>query len=225
MLISPRGVVSTVPLALTFITTEKVETDDSVLVDWICRFTPSDFRAAIRDTGCFLYRGEANDQAILWKPIPDLLLPETYGNDPFALEYFQCLENRLVREYTRPSFVEAKPSTGHIATSNPEEAGKWGHVVSVWPLGTRWSYVWPRDKETFFDDFQSAGCQTDTLVVDTDLNEALQQPREILFATSGLTHAAMGKTVSVSPSSFLAIPKVRDESIRETLEMLDYGLS
>mmetsp|Transcript_65574 Transcript_65574/g.73168 ORF Transcript_65574/g.73168 Transcript_65574/m.73168 type:complete len:166 (-) Transcript_65574:169-666(-) len=63
----------------------------------------------------------------------------------------------------------AKPSNGHIATSDPNEANKWGNVVSVWPLldsanssvtsstsdeqgggASLFSYVWLKDRSTFY---------------------------------------------------------------------------
>lgn len=239
MLLSRRVISFTIPWAISFFSvdtgtstrtrTETNQADDTLLVDWICRFTPSEFRAAIRDSGNFLYRGDDNHAStgILQQPIPDLLMPETYGNDPAALAYFQCLEERLHDETrTCCSTLSAKPSTGHIATSDPEEAAKWGSVVSVWPVGTEWSYVWPCDRETFYDS-RSALCRDDALAVDTGLDQALQQRREILFATSGLKNSdfTMSKSSDVAPSSFLAISKTRDSVIREKLVLLNYGLT
>jgi hypothetical protein len=230
------------------------ERNEDILVDWICRFTPIGFRSAVQEAGRFLYRGatepilQQEQQAaqpgdFLQQPAPDLLLPETYYNDPMALAYFQCLEKRL---NSQRSYISAKPSTGHIATSNPDEAGKWGPVVSVWPLGEHWSYVWPRDRETFYEsvdqDATSKLCRTDQLMMDRGLVEALQKRREVLFATTGLLEpstpkkfasttlsripmkSSLSSLLVAAPSSFLAVSQDQDERLRNKLARRNYGL-
>jgi len=109
---------------------------------------------------------------------PDLLFAETHENDLNALKYFECLERRLndydsknnnnptesIGSSVSSSSVSsssvsspatttllAMPSNGHIATSDPQEAGKWGSVVSVWPLGMDFSYVWPTQRSVFYN--------------------------------------------------------------------------
>jgi hypothetical protein len=127
-------------------------------------------------------------------PAPDLLLPETYGYDLLALQYFEELEIFLSSSSAVPSVAAsartartarttttttsipktntiempiAKPSNGHIATSDALEAGKWGKIVSVWPLlpstttennnnknnknRAIFSYVWPRNRSVFYE--------------------------------------------------------------------------
>jgi hypothetical protein len=251
-------------------TTVGGDDDEDILAEWICRFTPASFRAAVQETNHFLYRGatetvlKQQQAALLLQPAPDLLFPETYDNDPMALAYFQCLEDRLDQEFDgnnrssqQQSVVQAKPSTGHIATSNPEEAGKWGPVVSVWPIvagDDQWSYVWPRDRETFYDNDSDAAhhdrgpssskssCRDeDQLIIDIGLVEALQKPREVLFATTGLqparsaaatTRTALPRIISmikpsssliVAPSAFLAISQDQDERLRNKLATRNYG--
>lgn len=200
---------------------------EDTIVDWICRSTPRTFRAAVQETDCFLYRGSTKEelQRTLQQPDADLLLPETYDNAHDALAYFECLEERLRRlpsiSRTKGSSVIAMPSNGHIATSNPTEAGKWGPVVSVWPLGTDWSYIWPKDREVFYDaaaDKSSSKrtCRDDQLMVDTDLERALKQPREVLFASGGMGVAAM--------SAFLIVPRDQDDNLRKKLRRINYGL-
>lgn len=153
-------------------------------------------------------------------PEPDLLWPETYNDNPMALSYFQCLEERLSppssstsgnNNYNNNSnnvTVIARPTNGHIGTSDSKEAGKWGDVVSIWPLGDTISYVWPQDRETFCDIDQATAtatkrrkenpgkvqhlsnnflCEKDKLVINQNLVDALVQSREVLFTTSGWT--------------------------------------
>lgn len=63
------------------------------LEDWstfICDYTLRELRAAVQTTGRFLYRGAtSSDHGVarmeIDRPDPDLLLPETYKNDPKAL--------------------------------------------------------------------------------------------------------------------------------------------
>lgn len=227
------------------------------LAEWICLYTPKSFRKAVQETRNFLYRGADNDVEggsyyLLQQPEPDLLLPETYGNDPSAVKYFECLEARLGRSNNRP--FQAKPSNGHIATSDPTEAAKWGDIVSVWPLGGRtdddeWSYVWPRDRNVFYPK-QNGGeeCLSDTLVVNVGLEEALRmKSREVLFATAtnsgGVGRSTTTTTApsSVSrrhtqtagdcsilgatkPSSFLAISSSHDAELLRELDAKGFGL-
>jgi hypothetical protein len=255
------------------------------LAEYICHWTPSSFRQAIRDTDGqpFLYRGaESNQEEVNhivgsshshshshtgiisrnettttttttteWirpeEPLPDLLILETHGYDQRALEYFEGLEQRLISKRVQlttnniinnnnnnsasPFFFMAMPSNGHIATSDPHEASKWGTmVVSVWPVGSQWSYVWPRNRSVFYDynddhrsshppvavghvttrssstatnhhhhqrrhdvsSFSSDGSHDDdddddALMINTGIQDALHQPREVLFATTGWT--------------------------------------
>jgi hypothetical protein len=255
------------------------------LAEYICHWTPSSFRQAIRDTDGqpFLYRGAESNQeeevhhiigsrhsnshshtgiisrnekttattTTEWirpeEPLPDLLFLETHGYDQRALEYFEGLEQRLkskrvllttgnnniinnINNNSASPFVfMAMPSNGHIATSDPHEASKWGTmVVSVWPVGSQWSYVWPRNRSVFYDynddhshhyaeghvttrnstaanhhhhhhgsddmsSFSSDGSHDDNnnddvLMINTGIQDALQQPREVLFATNGWTN-------------------------------------
>ena len=166
-------------------------------------------------------------------------LSETYGNDPLALDYFQQLEDFLVStsvtSATTDAIFMAKPSNGHIATSDSSEAGKWGSVVSVWPLlpvengkedsqpakPARFSYVWCRNQPVFYApgtlekldvknhkqfDFQS-------LVKNQMLREALEETngREVLFSFS-------------TTAAFVAIPIELDQLLRNELENIGYGL-
>ena len=187
-------------------------------------------------------------------PEPDLLLPETYNNNPLALSYFQCLEQRLSQS-SPPSSTStstsgnninnnkdknidvARPSNGHIGTSDSKEAGRWGgDVVSIWPLGDTISYVWPQDRQTFCDvDLATTStiistktrkeqlsptttvCQDDRLVINQRLVDALVLPREVLFTT---TTGWRENT----PAPFLAIPMEYDTILRNELNKVNYGL-
>jgi len=161
---------------------------------FVATHTPKEFSKAIQQSGGrFLYRGEESNGEFcsretrvaqnqpqnggalccvrICDPPPDLLMVETYGNDELALAYFEGLEARL------SSTNVAKPSNGHIATSDPSEAGRWGPIVSVWPLilakpssqnssntelltsiattqsattTPSFSYVWPKNRPVFY---------------------------------------------------------------------------
>ena len=199
-------------------------------------------------------------------PAPDLLLPETYGYDPLALRYFEELEaflssssssfsatpNANVDVAATPhssTKIIAKPSNGHIATSDALEAGKWGKIVSTWPLlpstiessinpnninnnSAIFSYVWPRNRSVFYESSSSSNNETSTttktiqnknlLVVNEKLQDALTAKggREVLFA-----FAPSSTTIAATASAaFLAIPGELDVALRDELERIDYGL-
>jgi hypothetical protein len=178
-------------------------------------------------------------------PAPDLLLPETYGNDPFALRYFEELEAFLSLSFSAPNSATAiatpktiaiaiaKPSNGHIATSDALEAGKWGKIVSVWPLlpsptennksnnnNALFSYVWPRDRSVFYENINSNNnsnnnnndtsttktTQNNSLVVNEKLQDALvaKGGREVLFAFTVTTEPGGRRTTPASTATAAA---------------------
>jgi hypothetical protein len=201
--------------------------------------------------------------AYIQNPEPDLLLPQTYNDNPLALSYFQCLEQRLSssssstltsisgnnnNNQNNNNIVLARPSNGHIGTSDPREAGKWGDVVSIWPLGDTISYVWLEDRETFLGgDVEEATttvptnrrrgdprkeqkllsitslCRDDELVINQKLVDALVRPREVLFTTT-ITTTTTGETDEGPPAPFLSIPMEYDSILRNELKKLNYGL-
>jgi hypothetical protein len=182
----------------------------------ICSDTPKPFRQAVWSSGGhFLYRGSAalssTNKITVEHPPPDLLLPNTY-DDPKALTYFQCLERQL-----DPSVVVARPSTGHVGTSNVQEAAQWGSVVSVWPLGSELSYLWPLDRQTLFPG-QCPDRRHD-LVCNVGLSKALAQRREVLFASWYDDDIDV-----ISSSAFVSVPFTLDVPLKDMLERLHYGL-
>ena len=192
----------------------------SVLVEdvakFICSFTPAAFREAVQRTNHFLYRGQdlnakQSVAAHICDPEPDLLRSGTYS-DENALRYFECLEEQLTSRN-----VAAKPSTGHIGTSIVKDAQAWGQVVSVWPLGNELSYVYPRDERNFFP---QSTCRESALTMDTGLELALRDGREVLFAS----WYTMGSSSTSTPSSFIAVPQKYDEKLKKLLQSLKYGL-
>jgi hypothetical protein len=183
----------------------------SLLSEIICNFTPKAFRHAVAKSGCFLYRGEnsrifSSGGRILC-PQPDLLLEGTYS-DPIALAYFQCMEMRL-----DGASSAARPSTGHIAISDISEASQWGEVVSVWPLGTSLSYVWPLKRKVFFPAASPTPghqeCVEDEIAINHDLATALRLGHEVLFASSFDPGSALPSSTAIArnkKSAFLAVP-------------------
>jgi hypothetical protein len=99
--------------------------------DWICAYTPPSFRHAVQASNHFLYREAVDNNGILQHTLHQICSSRKTFDDPAALEYFECLEQRLDQ-----ASVRARPSkNGHgVATSDPNEAGQWGPVVSVWPF-------------------------------------------------------------------------------------------
>jgi len=201
--------------SLSLIASNLLTTTTPSLTEWadlICGSTPESFRRAIQETNHFLYRGaEGKDLWGVQQPKSDLLSLDTYDEDA-ALIYFERLEKQLSVNHR----WVACPSNGHIATSNPEEAGRWGAVVSVWPLGTEWSYVWPKDQSLFW----SEGGGADALVIDQNLQRALTTDKEVLFASHFQSQSFSG----VSLSAFISVPQQYDETLRGVLQSRNYGL-
>ena len=202
------------------------------VVDVICSYTPVDFRESIRKANNFLYRGSGKELKYSYLPLddraklpstpllinnpePDLLIEGTY-DDPMAIDYFRCLEDRLGN-------FPARPSTGHIATSDPVEAGKWGRCVSIWPLGKNWAYCWNPKSSVFFPSSTNnhgGKCQGDEFILNQQLVDALRDKREVLFSS------CFDKEDRISlNSAFLSIPIEEDEKLRLSLENKNYGLS
>ena len=164
------------------------------LEDFICTYTPKAYRDAVAATGKFLYRGESSlHKPTILFPEPDLLVADTY-DDPGALIYFQCLEKRLKSSEK----VLARPSLGHIGTSDKIEAARWGEPVTIWPIGGTLSFVWPRHEKVFFP--SPTHCPSDELAVDYGLALALELGHEVLFATVPPNDNEAPK------SPFLAVP-------------------
>jgi hypothetical protein len=185
------------------------------VVTLLCKHTPRQLRQAVRDSGGrFLYRGNDGEAPRICHPEPDLLKEETY-DDPQAFVYFECLEGRL-------SGVPARPSTGHMATSVVEDAALWGEVVSIWPLGSKFSFVWPHDERTFVPD---STCPGSELVIDRDLSLALKQGREILFASWFDSKDVLPEGVSPTwISAFVAVPSRFDKEMLRLLSVRRFGL-
>lgn len=214
----------------------------------ICNYTPLAFRTAVAATEKFLYRGEGDDiaQPTILAPPPDLLLPGTYV-DPAALYYFQCLEQRLIEDNTntndtyngRPRRINrnnncARPSLGHIATSDRKEASQWGQAVTIWPMGESLSFVYPLKRKVFFP-YASTTTTTattkecrseDELAMNHDLAFALEQGHEVMFASEftarGQTLPKMipgGRSVK---SAFLVVPAEFEDSLLELIKTEEF---
>lgn len=185
----------------------------SQAMELVSGYSPTEFRKSVMDSGHFLYRGETVRGPTLLHPQPDLLLPGTYGDDPDALKYFECLERQL------SSRTQARPSTGHIGTGNSGDASLWGSPVSVWPLGDRFSYVWPKQRDLIYP---GGVCpDEDGLRIDSGLSTALEQNKEVLFAS---WFEQDRNLPMFATSSFVAIPSSYDEEVRDLLFRRRYWL-
>ena len=189
--------------------------------DLICNFTPNSIREIIKRENKFLYRGDdiLGDQVSDIVDLePDLLVEGTYDN-PSALKYFECFEGRL-------GIFAARPSTGHIATSDQQEAGKWGDIVSVWPLGSSWAYVWPEDTATFFPSKWKDHCYSSDLVLNRGLELALQRNREVLFTSwfDDIQATSWPEEYRNLNSAFLIVSARCDSQLKTELQKQNYGL-
>jgi hypothetical protein len=187
--------------------------------DLIIKYTPVEFRRAVRDSGgYFLYRGEAITTPKILSPKPDLLDRSTYNNmyNIGAYTYFTNLEKQL-----KTNNVGARPSTGHIGTTDMAAAKPWGNPVSVWPLGSELSYAWTKNRDAFYP----GHCPDGDIVYDRDLWLALANGnKEVLFATTIEEKSALAAYINISPSSFIAIPARLDAELSLMLKKKKYGL-
>lgn len=135
----------------------------------------------------FLYRGEEvsfsekDSAAYIINEPPDLLDPMTYQSTE-ASSYFQVLEHELT---ARGSSV--KPSNGHLATTCPIEATRWGTAVSIWPLGeSNVEFAWLKEGGVFWP--PEGSVRSDSTIITTTTKQ-----REMVFGfDSGLEGALRG---------------------------------
>lgn len=196
--------------------TRKLSIDEAISI--IHQHTPPEFIKAVSQSQRLLYRGEEDfgPTCLIMAPTPDLLFFDTYSNDQ-ALAYFTQLEQCLTEiEKKTQSSKEAKfivrPSNGHIGTPSSFEAAKWGTAVSIWPLGSHFSYSYPRDRSLFFnetspvDDSTIRACQLD-IEYNRRLDKGLTMGKEVMFSSL---------SSSFPDSSFLAIPSMYDGKLLTT---------
>ncbi len=222
----------------------------------IQQHSPTEFIDAVLHTERFLYRGEEDvgsslnnnhhHDCALMTPEPDLLLFDTYANND-ALGYFEQLEkcsstsiSTSISTSTEKSF-QVRPSNGHIGTSVISDAAVWGAPVSVWPVGSAFSYAYPRYRTLFFDEITTNPVKASTSTIgnscrvdveyDHDLTNALKMGKEIMFATltfdahmnintrSSTTRTrGSGCSLSLDDSAFVAIPSKYDREILSILK-------
>mmetsp|Transcript_19427 Transcript_19427/g.29408 ORF Transcript_19427/g.29408 Transcript_19427/m.29408 type:complete len:269 (-) Transcript_19427:39-845(-) len=197
--------------------TRKLSVDEAIFT--IHQHTPPDFIKAVSQSQKLLYRGEEDfgSTCLIMAPEPDLLFFDTYSNDQ-ALEYFTQLE-RCLRAAEREKENQSssgkekefivRPSNGHIGTPSSSEAARWGTAVSIWPLGSQFSYSYPKDRTLFFDETNPIdgltirSCQLD-VEYNRRLNTALTMGKEVMFSSL---------SAAFPDSSFLAIPSKYDDKL------------
>ena len=178
----------------------------------------------------------------------DLLLPTTYSS-AVAAQYFTALDEyisthpRAGLEYFQDSDLNtravAKPSNGHIATSIVEEAGMWGAVYSCWPIDEL-HYTWLKSNKRFWKDswgtLASDGklpplfwkdtslfeqfC-TRELIVDRDLDGALQKGNEIMFTHTN--KASSDKDGGNIEGDYVLVPISQEAKLIRELGIEPYG--
>ena len=133
----------------------------------------------------------------------DLLDDRTYESKE-AVKYFQQLERIL-----SASGSDVKPSNGHIGTTCPKEASKWGTAVSIWPLGEDGvNFAWLKEGGIFWP------LPNDKAVHD----------REVVFGkNSGLEKALEGDAWEImfrADNGFLAVPAELDDELKDALNQI-----
>lgn len=132
----------------------------------------------------FLYRGVDTTDISIRNEEPDLLLPETYGSSPEALQFFRELETVLKDDAVRPS-------NGHLATTSAQDAAAWGTAAaSIWPMGPA-HYAWFQNGGLFYPRASvSSSLDRKSIIVDgrdcgkDNLEDALQGDSwEVMVAT------------------------------------------
>ena len=154
----------------------------------------------------FLYHGldpqEATEPSIMVSKPCDLLNPETYDSEE-AAAYFAQLDQRMARKLKSP----VRPSNGHLATTCPKTAGKWGVAASIWPIGEdEVHFAWYADGGLFYP--RPEGASQDIIVDGRDcgkmsLEDALVGDNwEVLFQTD----------------KFVSIPLKFEDELRKELK-------
>ena len=111
--------------AITPVAEELALADAAALILASC---PQNFLRAVATSNACLYRGEDLQRPALLAPPPDLLDETTYGSTGVdAVAYFACLESSLAARRVR-----ARPSNGHIGTSQRADAEVWGSACRKW---------------------------------------------------------------------------------------------
>jgi hypothetical protein len=194
------------------------------VVEFICSSTPRTFREGVfKSGGSFLYRGDDcsddNDNSKFGRichPPPDLLVPGTYPEKD-ALAYFECLEAQLLYQTVRPS-------NGHLGTPTASDAAVWGNVVSIWPVGSEFSYAWPRYRTAFYTSGKKQ-CPGDKIQLDSGFKSALLEGREILFTSWYKERDKIPSFVDSSwTCAFVAVSIQHDDELRRMLQLKKYGL-
>jgi hypothetical protein len=179
-------------------------------VDQILKRCPREFRRAVRDSGHFLFRGEDISCPTIMCPEPDLLSLSTYGDEQ-AVEFFTSLENK-----SSQANLNLRPSRSHIGTANKAIAAEWGSPVSVWPLGSSFEYMWPRQRDLIYVSGEqwnnnNNNNNNEKFVSNHGLQVALEHNKEVMFTTAPAT-------------CFLALPEKVEDQLRFQLEQRNYGL-
>lgn len=135
----------------------------------------------------FLYRGEDVNipsqrnqvSAFVINDPSDLLDPSTYQSSE-AVAYFKKLEDKLLALGSK-----VVPSNGHLATTCPREAARWGKALSIWPLGeTGVDFAWLKDGDVFWPSPNETEIREIVIDKAEELDVALQGDAwEILFRT------------------------------------------
>jgi len=130
----------------------------------------------------------------------DLLSLDTYGTKE-AVDYFQSVESILEKEIV-------KPSNGHLMTTSPKDAAKWGTAASIWPINGA-HYAWFQDGGLFYPRDNAKNIVRGDLIVDG--KDCGRESLEDALRTDGCE-------IMVTADNFLVVPASLDEALRDALK-------
>mmetsp|Transcript_9869 Transcript_9869/g.17823 ORF Transcript_9869/g.17823 Transcript_9869/m.17823 type:complete len:295 (-) Transcript_9869:1292-2176(-) len=191
---------------------------------YIHRYSNPEFvSSVVKSNYNFLYRGLSVDEseavvrnnlaAIMVKDEPhDLLDPDTYQSNE-AVSYFRSLEKDMIA-----NGLSIKPSNGHIATTCPKEAARWGAAVSIWPLGEKGvDFAWLEDGGMFWPiNGGGRGKSRSVVTTSTSISD--------IGDKGALSEALQGDTWDVmfrADNGFLAVSAELDNELRTYLMKME----
>jgi hypothetical protein len=131
----------------------------------------------------------------------DLLSLDTYGTKE-AVDYFQSVESILAQELV-------KPSNGHLMSTSPKDAAKWGTAASIWPVNGA-HYAWFQDGGLFYPrDNDVRSIVRDDFIVDG--KDCGRESLEDALKTDGCE-------IMVTADNFLVVPASQEVELRDALK-------
>jgi len=142
----------------------------------------------------------------------DLLGPDTYQSSG-AASYFRSLEKDMIA-----NGLSVKPSNGHIATTCPVEASRWGTAVSIWPMGEKGvDFAWLEDGGMFWPINGGGRRKSRSVVTPSTSLSDIGDKGELSQALRGDTWDVMFR----ADNGFLAVSAGLDKELRTYLMKME----